>query len=149
MFYNPQKYLYYIDEEDRRDAALLAEQIKEIQNSSDRGRHTKKMRFPIFDPAGPGAEEIMKNWESQGVPFPETCVDPEKLLLYFRGKLNRDRCVTEWRKAVCHSNPEFRFQPEEFFESIDYDCEEFKAIFGRFPDFRVLKAWILFEQLPK
>lgn len=62
--------------------------------------------------------------------------------MYFRGKLSRDRCVTEWRNAVKnYVDGVPLFAPEEFLECIDYDCAEFYAIFSRYPDIRVVKAW--------
>lgn len=92
--YDPSKYLYYVNDDDRRDAILFSGQLQEVENSAA------------------------------------------------RGKLARDRCVADWRRAV-KAGPDgvALFQAEEFMEAIGYDGAEFLAIFGRHPDWRVLLAW--------
>jgi|SRR5579863_1182499 len=42
------------------------------------------------------AEEIMLNWESNGIDFPKKCKNPEDLIKYIRGKKWMDWHITEW-----------------------------------------------------
>jgi len=80
----------------------------------------------LYDINSLSPEQIMMEWESQGIPIPTTCTDPELLADYIQGKSYRDWHITEWRNAV----KELIALPYEFIGSLGCTEDNYQSIFA-------------------
>jgi hypothetical protein len=88
-------------------------------------------RFPVaLNPNGSTPEDIMFDWESRGIKFPNTCTSPFQLYLYSRGKWWRDWHISEWTKELKWMNERgFPMTPAEFYGVLGMDHEELRNVF--------------------
>jgi len=91
-------------------------------------RYDNLFRPPVVlcDDTSLSPEQIMMQWESQGIPIPTTCTDPELLADYIQGKISRDWHITEWRNGV----KERLFLPYEFIGDLGCTEDNYQSIFA-------------------
>lgn len=82
---------------------------------------------PNFEsiPDGPSADEVMLAWESNGVPLPKGCREPDLLADYVQGKTSRDFHIDMWRQDVPRM-----FHWSEFIGTFGLTEIECRKIFG-------------------